>query len=376
MEPAKTRGRYYRPELDVLRFIAFFSVFTAHAFWDTVPRGYLTGYLGTVVNSLAVTCILGMQIFFFLSAFLIVDLLITEKDRTNSVSVKNFYIRRAFRIWPLYYFGLALGAAFIVVTHVHQWRMLALMAVMLGNWLFATGEPWLVNPVSPLWSVSVEEQFYLFCPWLVRWCQKKTIIGFAAALTALAVGVEAWLGAHHAEGDTVIWANTFVEFEFFAGGMVAAVVLHSRQWRPRPMLRFALAGIAIVTMVTATSRFEVALNHPTTGAFDVVIGFGLALVGVSALFFALLGLTRLPKVLIHFGRISYGLYVFHVFALTAETALARLWLRAGNPFVIMGARYLLALALTVAAAELSYRFFETPFLRLKERFAAVQSRPI
>jgi peptidoglycan/LPS O-acetylase OafA/YrhL len=366
--------RYYRPELDVLRFIAFFSVFLAHAS-SSIYRFDLKGAAQKIVGVL-VSGQFGMQIFFLLSAFLIGDLLLTEKDRTGSVSVRDFYIRRAFRIWPLYYLGLAIGVFYAVFWAPDERRMLALFAVMLGNWFFALGAGWPPNPVAPLWSVSIEEQFYAICPWLTRFANRGVLLAGAGVLMAISVAVQFALGAAHGRYDTVLWTNTFVEFEYFAAGLILAVLLHGRDWRLSRLARLALAAVAAVALIATPLLFQVGGEGSARGGWEAVAGFGLVLVGVTALLLALLGAQRTPSAAVHFGKISYGLYVYHMPALVIVGAMLGMLFHGAHPLIVGLLRAGAGLVLTVVIAELSYSFFEKTFLRLKARFAAVQSRPV
>src|SRR5580704_2467620 len=163
--PSARRGKsFYRPELDVLRFFAFFSVFLYH-FWRPtelyvqhgVPR--IVAVLG---NGLIQGGVFGVDLFFVLSAYLITELLLREKDECGSLDVRGFYLRRILRIWPLYFFyiGLALLPIFNQ-RHGFTWHHAAAFVLLAGNWsVIAWGWP---SPsiVVPLWTVSIEEQFYL-----------------------------------------------------------------------------------------------------------------------------------------------------------------------------------------------------------------------
>ena len=367
--------RYYRPELDVLRFIAFFSVFLAHASAPLIKFDFTGGRAHQLVL-LLVSGQFGMQVFFLLSAFLIADLLLTEKERTGSVSVRDFYVRRAFRIWPLYYLGLAIGVVYAVLWAPGDKAMLAMFAVMVGNWFFALGGNWPANPVAPLWSISVEEQFYAICPWLIRLATRRVLLACAAVLAAVSVATQFVLGAAHARYDTVLWANTLVEFEFFAAGLVLAVLLHGRQWRPAGSARLALAALAGATLIATPVLFQLGNTAFARSGWEAVAGFGLVLIGVTALFLSLLGVRGPPPPFVHLGKISYGLYVYHMPALVALGAALDMAGLGAHSALSDTLRALVGLGLTVLLAEVSYRFFETRFLRLKEKFAAVQSRPV
>jgi peptidoglycan/LPS O-acetylase OafA/YrhL len=113
METAKTStSSYYRPELDVVRFVAFLLVFLHH----TLPSGkdirvlHLFKGFAPAYDAFSTACGYGLSLFFTLSAFLICELLLRERSSTGSIDVKQFYIRRILRIWPLYYLAITLGS--------------------------------------------------------------------------------------------------------------------------------------------------------------------------------------------------------------------------------------------------------------------------
>src|ERR1700722_5960803 len=167
---AKPR-RFYRPELDGLRFYAFLGVFVCH----TVPNEAkfysdlhlpMPRLLAAVVRSGAA----GVDLFFVLSAFLITSLLLRERQETGKISLRLFYIRRILRIWPLYFLVVALGivfahtmANFWYYTQNLPWYYVAGYLLFVSNWVYAVfGAPQSI--CAPLWTVSIEEQFYLIWP--------------------------------------------------------------------------------------------------------------------------------------------------------------------------------------------------------------------
>jgi Acyltransferase family len=149
-EPA----RFYLRELDALRAFAFLSVFLSHYFMELgwSPRViYILGH--------------GVDLFFTLSAYLITELLLREKDRFGHIDIKGFYIRRILRIWPLYFAFLAFVLLLKVIAAPRgiPYSVLTLFAVFLGD---TPGSSQIfISPILfPLWSISLEEQFYLTWP--------------------------------------------------------------------------------------------------------------------------------------------------------------------------------------------------------------------
>jgi peptidoglycan/LPS O-acetylase OafA/YrhL len=158
--------RFYRPELDTVRFFAFLEVFVIHSLsHDPETYGkHLPGWLANIIARMVQSGGFGVDLFFCLSSFLITSLLIREAKRYEKIDVKGFYIRRILRIWPLYFFAIflllflipALGGSPI------SYRDIAAFTFLSGNWLSAFGFG--QNNASHLWSISVEEQFYLLWP--------------------------------------------------------------------------------------------------------------------------------------------------------------------------------------------------------------------
>jgi peptidoglycan/LPS O-acetylase OafA/YrhL len=108
-----TGTHFYRPELDVLRFFAFFAVFLTHSLThsaDTWVSYGLPRSLGMLLAAVAGAGAFGVSLFFMLSAYLITTLLLGEKQTTNDVHLRSFYFRRILRIWPLYFFMLAVAS--------------------------------------------------------------------------------------------------------------------------------------------------------------------------------------------------------------------------------------------------------------------------
>lgn len=359
-----SQKKFYRPELDVLRFAAFLLVFFDHG------SGSFHSALAAKIGEASRV---GLQLFFILSSYLISELLLREREKTGTIHIQSFFLRRVLRIWPLYFFFI--GAVYVAGRFHHGYfptgALLAFVALA-GNWyIYAYG--FLAFAVGILWSISVEEQFYLLWPFLVRAGGAralKLVIPFVFAVSALAI----WYAGHHALGVNKYWTNSLIEFQYFAVGAVLALLLHRREFQPSAVGRTLLFGGFVAAFLLLVFRFPVAAPDrviATPGLFAAFLLLGIA--GVC-LFLGFYGVKSFPaeRVLVYLGRISYGLYVFHLFALQAcEALLRRSHLHRATYAIV---QLSMALAVTVAMAALSYRILETPFLKLKSRFTFVHSR--
>jgi peptidoglycan/LPS O-acetylase OafA/YrhL len=126
---------------------------------------------------------LGVDLFFVLSSFLITALLLREKDQRGTLGVRAFWMRRILRILPLYFSALAV----VAIVMQPPWSHLLPFMVFLGNWRMTGGEAG--YPTDLLWSVSIEEQFYLCWPLMVRFLRPRGLVALCLGLGVLAVVV-------------------------------------------------------------------------------------------------------------------------------------------------------------------------------------------
>ena len=386
---AKQADRFYRPELDALRFFAFLAVFLHHS----LPAFVLSRHAGRLVSMLWFENLLkdsgsfGVCLFFLLSAYLITELLERERERTGSVNVRSFYLRRMLRIWPLYFLFLFFGVVLGAILHAYYVEGARIWAFLLlvGNWYVASvscGS----SPIAPLWSISLEEQFYLVWPWVAKYAKRD--IMFWGSLLLMPISWLALIRLTHvgAHADRTIWVNTFVQFQFFGLGALLALRLKGRTPRLSAAARLSLIFAGIAVWLTAQGLYRIKGEGPIPHALPFILGYSLVAVGCVLLFVGFLGMPRqwAPRALTYLGKISYGLYVFHMVAFDiAWKALAPSDTTSfGSTGSGLGTvtRYLLmqtsAFFITILLAMASYRFLEQPFLRIKERFALVKSRAI
>jgi peptidoglycan/LPS O-acetylase OafA/YrhL len=377
------KSKFYHPELDQLRFFAFLAVFLHHFFATYLPslqrHGGLTArILGAFVESGG----LGVDLFFCLSSFLITMLLLREHDLTGALDVRAFWVRRILRIWPLYYTFVLLSAV-VVPLFAPENRLsglhLAGFTFLAGNWAcVANGYP---NSVAaPLWSVSIEEQFYILWPLVLSifGCRRLPHLAILCLVGASAMRMVAVpLGLP----DTAVWCNTVARLDPIALGALLAVVCHRRPFSIPAWLRKTTLLVAALCPATLLLWFgdrcwagkPSLVFYPTVAVSCVAILVaiyrgGNAPVPETA--------SRLSKILVYLGRISYGLYVFHVLGIQLSQFLIQgAGGSATHKSLMFVLRFVLAGGVTFGLAALSYSWLETPFLRLKARFSHVDSAP-
>ena len=383
---AKPREKFYLPELDTLRFFAFLCVFLYHLRFTLAWR---PGALETITKDVLPAGALGVGLFFTLSAYLITKLLLRERAASGKVHFVYFYIRRALRIWPLYFSFLAFGTALVYFNPAFRYaavnpKYLWLMAIFLGNCAPAS---WMGSAIvlAHMWSVSIEEQFYLFWPMVIREASERKL-----RIIAIGLMVTAWLARIAAllAGATPlwIWTFTFTRLDPFAIGILLATVPHASVANLRPNRRIGalFAGFACWSVARYCGKAKV-LKYLHIG---LLLKYPFAALGSGAFLLATLGAAKAGArfttnaALVYLGRISYGLYVYHLFAMMfTRRYVFPLYLdrlRGSERQVWVGWLVYIAisLSLTVLLAAASYKWLESPFLKLKERFTYIQSRPV
>lgn len=373
--------RFYLPQLDGLRFLAFFLVLLHHlpranAFFP--PGSLVAGF----VARLQVRGWIGVEIFLVVSSFLIFSLLLQERRRTGTIAVGAFYARRALRIWPLYYFYLAL--ALLVVpwflrleagtATVARYHLLPFLTLT-GNFSYAYFPDNLTAVIAHLWTISLEEQFYLVVP---------LIVFFGAPLRrhALAIAVGALVLASafrfyvlsNAIPYPMVWVNPACRLDPFVVGAACAWARHRRPDVLRGPLGIVFAVLALVGFAIFALFPNVGTSIHTTWQMTVVaLASGALVMAVTSS--ALLARVFSMSPIVYLGKISYGLYIYHQVAilLTDQTVMPALGLGVSALSWMIGLG--ISLAITVVVASVSYHAFERRFVLIKHRFEKIRSRP-
>lgn len=357
--------------------MAFLSVFFYHcipgepSFYKGWPQA-IVSVIGAAVTAGA----FGVPVFFVLSAYLITNLLLREKERTGRLDTRSFYIRRILRIWPLYYTFLVVVSLLPFILHYQHMPLvyLAGYSLLIGNWVQAFAAYSRSSLMAhPLWTVSIEEQFYLMWPLVVRKAPRASIAGIAIALLVGANLSRVLLAFSTISSRfDIINHNTISNMDPIALGVLLALGL--KQPPALSLLkRVALLLACIFVMIGVGGFIEV---HKVTGA---IVGTPLAAFASAGILVCFLGVRNYGicnPAFQYLGKISYGLYVIH---LSVWLCVVHVLKESAARYETLGGRIEIAapaLAITIVGASISYNWLETPFLRLKERFTHVHSRLI
>lgn len=350
------------PNLNPLRFFLAFVVLICHTaplckhqglpYFDALPIFKRAGSAVTM--------------FFMLSGYLIIRIVYRNK-MAGTFSVKNFYLRRALRILPLYYLIVAFGFTFysfilpklgIPFEINYSLKTGILMNLFfIPNIFVFTYDPGAI--VGILWSLGIEEQFYLFIAVIFAFINKNRI--FPALLGIFII----YFTLYHLEMFSFLVKYHFGYFYLLGGGLFAILDEKGKLdfLKKFPVLNVVIVACAALFFTTDIFIFQ---NFVIYSLFECLL-FGSFIFVISCGNF---GFEIKSRLFNYLGEISFGIYMYHVIALNAVVFI---FLKIKNYNVLSDVAMILSINVltllsAVLVAHLSYKYFETPFLRLKSRF--------
>jgi peptidoglycan/LPS O-acetylase OafA/YrhL len=367
------------PELDGLRGFAILMVVSIHYFYD--PGGKLPRWLH-YLQSLFALGWTGVDLFFVLSGFLIGGILLDA--RISPSYFKTFYIRRFFRIVPIYYLWIVLFMLLVWVggpyfrSHMAanlrptiNWGIWSHFLFLQNLWTisYSTLAVWWLGVT---WSLAVEEQFYLVAPFLVRFLSGRRLIIFLSSAIFAALCCRILVRTLLPMSEGAIYRVTPFRADALSLGMLAAIFWRDpefREWLPRNMnLLYGMFGVLLAGM----AAMEIWFRSPN-GALTETVGYTwIALFYLSLLVIVLADtgglVARVARIgwLREWGRVSYCVYIIHAavkylcFSFLAHNSIHLTGWR-------NGAAGLLFVAITYGVAKLSWTFFEQPLLQRGHR---------
>ena len=355
----------YLPSIDSLRALAVLAVIIYHVDVNYLPGGFL-----------------GVDLFFVLSGYLISSLIIKEYRKTGSLNLYNFYIRRARRLLPAVYFMITVGLVVMVLFNEVLLRKSHLDAIFgyiySSNWWYifhkldyfdSFGAQ---SPFKHLWSLAIEEQFYMIFPLLFLLVnrKKKSKDGtyklnknfLYVVLGLILVSLIAHILLFDINNISRIYFGTDTRAFSLLVGVVGAILypmerLHAKVTPQQNMLYSVVSLVSIAILITVmiyTSEYNTLLYR---GGFLLVAILGLIVIISSGKQHTLMSRLLSFKPVVFIGKISYSLYLWHFPVLVLTTPVSEI----GNPNIFF---VILRIVLTFAVAIVSYVFVETPIRKL------------
>lgn len=372
--------KIYFPGLNGLRFIGAFIVIIGHlefikSLYSLPNLMHLSFYSNTSGH-------MGVLLFFVLSGFLITYLLLQEQESTSSINVFNFYLRRVFRIWPLYYL-MVLISIFVLP------EFLQLINVPSQHFSFeetkyyffflpnvAKALQHFVPGAVHLWSIGVEEQFYLLWPLLII-CFRKNII-LLLALVFIGVSIlphfldfvnNNYFNFHERTGVNYKQLTSFVDSfkinSMAIGGFFAFIVKRKIKWFDFLKNDIIEPLIFLLTFYLWFSG-QIIINGYNDETYSVL--FALIIFNISTKANPVFTLEQ--NIFKFLGKISYGLYVYHWLVIVVIIEIITNYFPAlsFDLLITNSILYISSVFITILLSYLSFEYFETPFLKIKERF--------
>lgn len=320
--------------------------------------------------------------FFVLSGFLITYLLLKEQGRTGSIKIKNFYLKRILRIWPLYFLLVIIGTillpfAFSLLNLDYE------MPYSLGQtWFyFCFFLPFLVTLfyghhfLEPLWSIGVEEIFYLIWAPLFKICKHK-IFHFLIAVILIKLFLNI-TGYFFVEDKIYTYIFSVFQFEAMAIGGLGAYLLYTKGnlITNLSIFKIPVQFVLFSTMVSYLAfqdnidnrLWNILFKTPIVSPLVIDLLFLYVIICISVVHNSIVKLRN--KILSYLGEISYGIYMYHMLIIFGTIHFLKRYLIQMSAFWSHLMYYSIVISFTILVSFLSKHFFENYFLRLKERLA-------
>ena len=335
------RGTRFFASLDGLRCLSVLAVIWHHCGWESQPWAAHWSILHMGYR--------GVDLFFVISGFLITTLLLREREATGGISLRDFYIRRTLRIFPLYYTVILLYVLTVFLFERHT----AAGQAFFGNLPFflTYTSNWFIQLEGRVifyfaWSLATEEQFYLVWPTLEKVFGALTIPFLVAGILLIRQVVEA-------AAPESLWRTIILSIHpGILGGVLLAHLLHERRGYVLAQKVLSLKWFGPAALLAVVIALSLGQRWLIWASMVALVGAAVAREDNALSFLRW-------RAIAYMGTISYGMYLLHMLCHNvvkrALPGLELLWLPA-------------TIALTVLVAGLSFRYYESYFLRLKKRF--------
>ena len=371
--------RIYFHNLDIIRFVAAFAVVLGHGFeaWTDyyvkfrhTPEFFNDLFSGNFlyVSQFFTNLGIGVEIFFFISGFLITYILLVEKEKFGKISIPKFFMRRSLRIWPLYFFLLALGP---FLTHWMERGSPNYLSHIFfySNFEIINSQTW-SYPFAHFWSIALEEQFYFIWPFVIAFTPKKFLKFLFGAIILGSIYYRYWIF----NTDPTSWnmyLNTLSRMDTIVIGGIIALTYHTKKFSFKvPKTILWIIGLVLIILLSIVPYAEWLTIW--TSLFKKYIY--LSLFGTLILAIILkpkpAKISKLNKVFTYLGKISFGIYMYHNILLLIVIKKILL----NNTIESWTVFWIVYPACAILLSIISFELLEKRFLKLKERFAVVKTR--
>ncbi len=352
--------KLYFKGLDTLRAIAAIVVVISHI---ELIKSNLN--IPALLNINLPDAHLAVILFFILSGFLITFLLLKEKENTETISFRKFYTRRILRIWPVYY--LVIFSSLIIFDTQYSIKTIALCLGIFPNIAHALNIGWTTSP--QIWSIGVEEQFYLFWPLIIYIIPSKKLISyllvFTIAHTLLPHCIKYINDLSYKNESLNDFANRFFYLSKFnsmsIGGIFGCLFALKRKALSFFYKRIVAYPAIVLSFLLWFSGFS------TSNFNDIMYSLLFAIMILNVSTNKNLKFSLESKVFNFLGKISYGMYMYHwIILLLIIKTLPYSFFNSNSTYNI--ALYSIGLSTTILISYVSFISFEKYFLRIKEKY--------
>ena len=369
------KSRTFFSNLDALRFFAFLGIFIQHTLPSPIANTSVL-FSSEVFKLIFSFNYLGVPFFFTLSSFLITFRILDDYHVTKCISLKKFYLRRGLRIWPIYF--LVLGICFLVIPFIYDhigaqaptlpgfWPFLFFYA----NFYFIAHGVGFIYALIPLWSISVEEQFYVLWGLLMKLFHKHMYFIVLLCFLLSIIYCYYYLHILHQNRTNLKLHTMYALLDFCSGAFVAIAGFRKDGfYRFLKNLPGAIYPIVYISMIAYYVLESCACINPDLILSGIFYSICFALILFDQAFNnkRYFNAGKVPA-LNYLGKISYGLYIYHELVVTLSMK-AFHFFRVGSNYFTMLWQTLITLLITIIVAQLSYHYFESYFLRQKHKWS-------
>jgi peptidoglycan/LPS O-acetylase OafA/YrhL len=372
-------NKIYFPNLNGIRFIAALLVIITHVEQtkSIFKLPTIWGGVGVLSGIISIIGTQGVVLFFVLSGFLITYLLIAEEGFSGTIKVKNFYLRRILRIWPLYM--LIVFSSLFIFPHI---RLLNLpgfdietvqqsigLKILLYVFFYSNLVLYLFGIIpyaAQTWSIGTEEQFYIVWPVVVKYVRKNRLflmLGIVFFYNLI------WYLLNSHLSDFIPHKGLFQTFwggftiDCMAIGGFFAVILFQKHYILNWFLNNYIFYLSIIAVILS---YTFGVHYSFLNSIFYSCLYGIIILNFAANRSIFISLEN--KVLNYLGNISYGLYMLHPLGITLAIKLTMKTGSVSNWLI-----YTLTILFTIGLSSISYRWYESYFLKFKSGFAVIKS---